>query len=113
MGGPLPLGKPPEEKICFCLDFFEGSGGGGGVMSESYLFKELFCSVNVWTFFTKGGGLPQGSHPEKKTAYFWTLSKRVGGKPESKSFGVIFFGPSFGHYGGKRGGVEPIPKVLG
>ena len=33
--------------------------------------------------------------------------------PESKSFGVIFCGPSFGHCGGKGGRVEPIPKVLG
>ena len=27
-------------------------------MSESKLFKELFCSVHVWTFFQKGGRLP-------------------------------------------------------
>ena len=27
-------------------------------MSESKLFEELFCSVHVWTFFQKGGGLP-------------------------------------------------------
>ena len=46
------------------------------------------------------------SHPERKAAYFWTFSKRRGGgvKPESKSFGVVFFWLSFGHYGGKRGG---------
>ena len=58
--------------------------------------------------------MDKGSNPEKKAASFWTLSKRGGGvQPESKSFGVVFFGPSFGHFGGKGGGVEPIPKVLG
>ena len=31
---------------------------GGGVMSESKRFEELFCSVHVWTFFQKRGGLP-------------------------------------------------------
>ena len=27
-------------------------------MSETKLFEELFSSVYVWTFFRKGGGLP-------------------------------------------------------
>ena len=36
-----------------------------------------------------------------------------GVQPESKSFGVGFCEPSFGHYGGKGGRVDPILKVLG
>ena len=48
---------------------------------------------------------------KKKLLPFGHFPKGGGGKPESKSFGVVFFGP-FGHFGGK-GGVEPIPKVLG
>ena len=58
--------------------------------------------------------LPKGSNPEKKAASFWTFSKREGGvQHESKSFGVVLFGPPFGHYRGRGEGVEPIPKVLG
>ena len=49
----LYLGKPSEKKISLPLDFFRR---GGGVMSESKSFEELFCSVHVWTFFQKGGG---------------------------------------------------------
>ena len=56
----------------------------------------------------------KGSNPEKKAASFWTFSKREGGvQHESKSFGVVLFGPPFGHYRGRGEGVEPIPKVLG
>ena len=57
--------------------------------------------------------MPKGSIPKKKPLTFGHCPKGGGGQPESKSFGVVFFGPSFGHYGGKGGGVEPIPKVLG
>ena len=63
-------------------------------------------------FFMRHHFRPEGSNP-KKNAYFWTLSKRGDGfQPESKSFGVVFW-PSFGHYRGRGGGVEPIPKVVG
>ena len=49
--------------------------------------------------FTCGEKHGKGSNPEKKAASFWTLSKRgVGVQPESKSFGVVFFGLSFGHF---------------
>ena len=56
--------------------------------------------------------MSKGSHPVRKAAYFWTFSKG-GVKPESKSFGVVFVGPSFGHYGGKRGGLNLFQKFWG
>ena len=48
------------------------------------------------------------------TAYFWTLSKGGGVQTQIQKFWGSFFGPSFGHYGGKRGaGVNPIQKCWG
>ena len=51
---------------------------------------------------------------KKKLLTYGHFPKEGGGgvQPKSKSFWVVFFGPSFGHYGGK-GGVGPIPKDLG
>jgi hypothetical protein len=46
-------GSHPEKKSAYVWIFSER--GGGGVMSESKSFEELFCSVHVWTFFQKGG----------------------------------------------------------
>ena len=50
---------------------------------------------------------------QKKAAYFWTLSKRGGVKPESKSFGGRVFGASSWTFSKRGGGGEPIPKVFG
>ena len=47
-------GSHLKKKSAYVWNFSKG----GGVMSESKRFKELFCSVHVWTFFRKGGGLP-------------------------------------------------------
>ena len=50
---------------------------------------------------------------KKKLLPFGHVQKGGGVQPESKSFGVVFSGLSFGHFKKKGGGVEPIPKVLG
>ena len=48
----------------------------------------------------------------KKAASFWKFPKRGGGvQPESKSFWVFFFGFLLDIFK-RRGGGEPIPKVL-
>ena len=60
---------------------------GGGVMSESKSFEELFCSVHVWTFFQKGGGV----------AWFQTF------------WGTFLL--VFGNFS-ERGGGNLIPKLL-
>ena len=51
--------------------------------------------------------------PRKKLLPFGHCPKGGGVQPESKSFGVVFFGPSFGHYGGKGGGLNLFQKFLG
>ena len=51
--------------------------------------------------------------PRKKLLTFGHCPKGGGAgvQPESKSLGVAFFGPCFGHYGRKGVGVGPFPKV--
>ena len=49
--------------------------------------------------------------PRKKRLPFGHCPKGGGGvQPESKSFGVVCFWPSFGHYGGKGGGLNLFQK---
>ena len=45
-------------------------------------------------------------------AFFWTFKKRGGGWTHSKSFGVVFFGLSFGHFQ-KRVGLSALCIQLG
>ena len=49
---------------------------------------------------------------KKKLLPFGHVQKG-GVQPESKSFGVFFFGPSFGHFGGKGGGLNLFQKFWG
>ena len=60
------------------------------------------------------GSPTKGSLPEKKAAYFWTLSKKGGGgfNPNPKVLGQFFLGLLL-DITEERGGVEPIPKVFG
>ena len=67
-----------------------------GVSKPNTFHQVLHCTGRIY----------QGRHPEKKAAYFWTLSVQ----PESKSFGVVFFGLSFGHFQEKGGGLNPFQK---
>ena len=49
----------------------------------------------------------------KKAASFWTLSKGgVGSNPNQKVWGYFFWGLLL-DITEERGGIEPIPKVLG
>ena len=56
-------------------------------------------------------GKPKGSNPQKNPFTFGP--KGVGVTPKSKSFGVFFGAPSFGHYGGKGRGLNLFQKCLG
>ena len=73
------------------LDILHGLPNHGPTLSRlDILTKEL-------------GGLRKVV-PPKKLLTFGHCPEGGWGQSESKSFGVGFFGPSFGHYGGKEGG---------
>ena len=65
---------------------------GGGVMSESKRFEELFCSVHVWTFFQKGGGgLPDSKNFEELFSLCLEIfQEREGGLPCPKNVEELF-----------------------
>ena len=49
----------------------------------------------------------------RKKTRLLLVQKGVEVTPKSKSFGVFFGGPSFGHYGGKGRGLNLFQKCLG
>ena len=60
-------------------------------MSESKRFEELFCSVHVWTFFQKGGGVALfQTFGGTFLLEFGRFSGRGGGLPDSKKFEELF-----------------------
>ena len=60
-------------------------------MSESKSFEELFCSVHVWKFFQKGGGLPNSKLFEELFCLCLEIFQGGGGGlPYSKTFEELF-----------------------
>ena len=105
------LGKPYGEKVCFCLYFFQ-RGGGGSFPDPNFLKNFLFVHVWKLTFYNNiiKKKYSQWQTPplslrevirKKKLLTFGHCAKRGGVNQNQKVLG--FFGPSFGHYGGKGG----------
>ena len=95
-------------------------------MCNKTIYSNAFCCLLSWLNFMFlflcaklinfigsrwGGALTEGI-PRKKLFTFGHFPKGGVVKPESKSLGN-FFGPSFGHYGGKGGGVDLFQNICG
>ena len=66
-------GSHPEKKSASVWNFSKG----GGVMSESKRYEELFCSVHVWTFFRRG--LPNTKLFEELFSLYLEIFQERGG----------------------------------
>ena len=55
-----------------------------------------------------------GKTPREKSRLLLDIVQKGGGvQPESKSFGIVFFGLSFGHFPKKGVGLNPFEKFWG
>ena len=90
---PWSIWEAIQRKNLLLFGFF--SKGGRGVMSESKRFEEIFCTLQVWTIFRKGGVLPYSTLFGELLCFSLDIFKKEGGFLFQKNWGTFLLDLTF------------------